>query len=341
MSLSVSAGASGFTVTCPSNSNMISHPHNLGSNYTVKLPKPLCFSGQTLNEDVHWQVAMLSVHYTHNFYNFREPCTIYMVVEAPVARPANAERRQSPECFSLGTALNEGEKREEVDTALIRLHLAESAVVTKSTVVLEANGLLGKVKLPAKHYAGIAAICDEIVSQFDKIFVPRHNIQLQYVWSNDRRITFSLSNGQKLTMYTVLPYIANVLGLETMIVTLPAEVCSSGHAIDIRLMENIGTRSPKLGGIQALYIYTDIVEYQVVGDTLAPLLAYVDVEKSPGERVGHICRPLVYLPVNKSLIDSIGIRICDEHGNEINFPDDVENVVVRLHFRKAKHVGLL
>ena len=101
-------------------------------------------------------------------------------------------------------------------------------------------------------------------------------------------------------------------------------------------LANVGTRIPTLNTVHALYVYADIVEYQHVGDVMAPLIAYVDVTKSPGERVGHICNPPVYLPVDKSYIDTISIRITDEHGNDIVLSDDNENVVVRLHFRKAK-----
>ena len=90
----------------------------------------------------------------------------------------------------------------------------------------------------------------------------------------------------------------------------------------------------------SVYVYGDIVESQHVGDTMAPLLAYVDVDKSLGERVGHVCNPLVYLPVCRTYIDSISIRICDENGNKVPFPDDVENVVVRLLFRRQKQPSL-
>ena len=48
----------------------------------------------------------------------------------------------------------------------------------------------------------------------------------------------------------------------------------------------------------------------------------------------------VYLPVDRLYIDMMKIRITPEHGENVMFPDDVENVVVRLHFRKAKSFGL-
>jgi hypothetical protein len=83
---------SGFTVTLPSNSNMAKHPYNKGALYAVTLPSPLNFSGQTLNEHTRWQVAMLSLRYTHNLYDFRKGCKLYVAME----KPADATASESP-----------------------------------------------------------------------------------------------------------------------------------------------------------------------------------------------------------------------------------------------------
>ena len=124
-------------------------------------------------------------------------------------------------------------------------------------------------------------------------------------------------------MYSDSKYISNVLGLQA------TEMKSKKDDSNTRLrnvvlykLANIGTRIPTLNTVHALYVYADIVEYQHVGDVMAPLIAYVDVTKSPGERVGHIRNPPVYLPVDKSYIDTISIRITDEHGNDIVLSDD-------------------
>jgi hypothetical protein len=97
-----------------------------------------------------------------------------------------------------------------------------------------------------------------------------------------------------------------------------------------------GYQAPKLGGLQAMYVYADIVAPQHVGDTMAPLLDYVDVHGKPGERIGHVSNPPIYIPVDKTHIDSISIRIADEHGEDVPFPVNTENVVVRMLFRKAQ-----
>ena len=84
-----------FTVTLPSNSNMNSHPTNRGNNYIVKLSSPLNFSGQTLNEDASWEVALTTMQYTNRFYDLRENCQLYLVLESYSATVINANCRQA------------------------------------------------------------------------------------------------------------------------------------------------------------------------------------------------------------------------------------------------------
>ena len=75
--------AAGFTITCSSNSSGAWYPQNNGSNFTMKLHKPIELASQALSGSLRWQVALLNLHYTHNFCNFREPCTIRVVVDMP------------------------------------------------------------------------------------------------------------------------------------------------------------------------------------------------------------------------------------------------------------------
>ena len=93
------ATTSAFTVTCPSNNNMDKYPKNVGSNYIVGLANPLSFSGQSLNEDVRWQVSMLSLHYTQNICNFREASILRIIIDKPadvnVAETASASSRDA------------------------------------------------------------------------------------------------------------------------------------------------------------------------------------------------------------------------------------------------------
>jgi hypothetical protein len=82
------------------------------------------------------------------------------------------------------------------------------------------------------------------------------------------------------------------------------------------------------------------VDPQHVGNVMALLTGYVDVNEKPGDRICHTCNPPVYLPVAKFYIDAIRAGITDKHGDNVMFPDLMQNVVLRLHFRKAKAVSV-
>jgi hypothetical protein len=100
-----------------------------------------------------------------------------------------------------------------------------------------------------------------------------------------------------------------------------------------------GSKTPRFDAVHSLYVYSDIVKEQRVGDSMSPLFALVPVKGVLGNRVHYCVNPLTYLPVNRDYIDSINIIITDEYGNPVVFPDDVENVVCRLRFRRVRQRG--
>lgn len=84
--------------------------------------------------------------------------------------------------------------------------------------------------------------------------------------------------------------------------------------------------------IRSLYVYTDIVKYQYVGDTLAPLLRNVVVPPNNSLSTQTVIFDSPhYLPVNKSVIETINIKITDEQGNNIKFRRGKS--IIKLHFR--------
>ena len=85
-------------------------------------------------------------------------------------------------------------------------------------------------------------------------------------------------------------------------------------------------------GLTSLYIYSPIIQSQLVGDTLAPLLRVVNIQGSFGEHVNERYDNIYYLPLVSSPIDHVEIYIRDDIGNLIPF--DTGRVVIVLHFRK-------
>jgi hypothetical protein len=100
--------------------------------------------------------------------------------------------------------------------------------------------------------------------------------------------------------------------------------------------------SPNLdAGYNHLYIYSDIAEYNVVGDTLAPILrvtpfktsnAYENVNGS--QHINHELSNLQYIPVSKSEFDTIHIQITGDAGIPVQFV--IGKTIVKLHFRQNR-----
>ena len=85
-----------------------------------------------------------------------------------------------------------------------------------------------------------------------------------------------------------------------------------------------------------LYIYTDIIEPNLVGDCIAPLLRIIKVEKQTTDtNISVSFTNPYYLPIMKREFDTIEINIRDDEGHLIPFVSGKLNV--RLHFRRVKN----
>ena len=84
-----------------------------------------------------------------------------------------------------------------------------------------------------------------------------------------------------------------------------------------------------------MYVYSDVIERQPVGDTDAPLLGIVPVgDAAPGHRVHYPFNPLSYLPVSQCYIKHIHIELATETGDPVPFASASDNVVCCLRFRR-------
>ena len=87
--------------------------------------------------------------------------------------------------------------------------------------------------------------------------------------------------------------------------------------------------------IQSLYIYLDICQYQIVGDTEAPLLQVVATNNSQENYVEKIFDAPHYIPIARNNLETIEVDIRSDLGNPIHFHSG--KVVVKLHFRKISY----
>jgi hypothetical protein len=87
-----------------------------------------------------------------------------------------------------------------------------------------------------------------------------------------------------------------------------------------------------LNSIDSLYIYTDIVEYQIVGDENAPLLQVVSTTGTRDTVIDKIYDTPQYVPLLRNNIERIDIDIRSDLGKNIQFTSG--RVVIKLHFRR-------
>lgn len=88
------------------------------------------------------------------------------------------------------------------------------------------------------------------------------------------------------------------------------------------------------GGFYALYVYCSLVEPQIVGNNMAPLLRLVNVEGVHGSIVEKIFQSPHYVPVVTKEITRIDIEIKDDNNQPVPF--DFGKSVLKLHVRKRR-----
>ena len=87
-------------------------------------------------------------------------------------------------------------------------------------------------------------------------------------------------------------------------------------------------------GFDTIYVYTDVVESRIVGDSLAPLLRSLPVGGSHGATVHNKFTNVHYVPLLYSHFKSIEINIRDDTGRFMPF--EYGKVTVTLHFRRRR-----
>lgn len=87
-------------------------------------------------------------------------------------------------------------------------------------------------------------------------------------------------------------------------------------------------------GFESFYVYTDVVESRVVGDSLLPLLRIVPIQGDHGQTVSKYFDHVQYIPLLCKEFGTIEIDIRDDIGHPVPF--ERRKLTVTLHFRHCK-----
>lgn len=183
-----------------------------------------------------------------------------------------------------------------------------------STSSIDDVGKWTALEVPQGYYESI----DNLVTQINDL-VKDNDIHLQYELRT-KKIQFSINN-EKTAIRFVNGLTYN-LGFHQEDVTLRHNTTHSPFQANI------------CGTFYNIYVYSDVLQYQLVGDSFTPLLRTVTTEGKSGEMIEKSFNNVHYMPVSKSTFESIEIDLRSDTGDPIPFQDG--KVVVKLHFRKRK-----
>ena len=137
---------------------------------------------------------------------------------------------------------------------------------------------------------------------------------------------FAYGNGKLTILYdSFKPY--KLTGLATAVFTSFAHEIETTTTLSYAMTDSLNI-------INNAQILTDIIEDQYYGDVMSPVLYTINLKSSAYiDSVTSYENPH-YLPVNKSVINSINIRILDLSGEPVKFSDIFSIVIIKLHFRR-------
>jgi len=87
-------------------------------------------------------------------------------------------------------------------------------------------------------------------------------------------------------------------------------------------------------GKQVMFVYCGLVHCVPVGDTQAPLLRIINVERGSGSIYQKYFEKPRYLPVQKRHFDTVEVDIRNDYGETMAF--DAGKLIITLHFRRVK-----
>ena len=163
------------------------------------------------------------------------------------------------------------------------------------------GGKKGKGGKMRKHYFSVKEYIDGIndslkESHVDKSLVDKSN-EIEFIYESNGKVKVRLSPG-----YTVRLRREQAIVLGFMIFEDPAET------YDIENAEETGMYKANLYRETNIHVYCDIVQPQIVGDKMVPLVAVVPCQKTTSETF-YAVENIHYIPVQTKVFENIKVHL--------------------------------
>ena len=295
--------ATDFYLTLPSNASMKMYPNNTLAHYITDLPRLIDLTGE-------WECGLAEIQYPHTWYNIGMYDTWFFLNETiamdltPSAR-ISAGYYKSP--MSLMNHVNQGLNSMATDKT--RAKLSYSAITQKMTLHMTPGT---EFTVPRRSALGRMLGFESSVISSPPSTVP-------VILGSIMSATISAAEATSTD------------GNPSTALFLPPKETPDGPYTYRKEAEHVVQMDQ---GFDTIYVYTDVVESRIVGDSVAPLLRALPVGGSHGETVSDRFTNIHYVPLLYSHFKSIEMDIRDDTGRRVPF--EYGRVTVTLHFRRRR-----
>lgn len=308
-----------FQVTLPSNSSREYFPRNRSSDFTTQLAVPLELEGE-------WEVAIVDIQYPICWKTIQKDMTVGIV-------PTAYARMR--------------EKKDEFDEAIYKTLEPVGFAPSVTFVIPEGTQLdaqpdytmtdephcYERFSLPAGYYKSLGHLCERInfkmTLAYDRLGKTAGRPP-RFQYEEDEDVIVGSNPEFPLTIYTDSPLLAQMLGV------FSPQPENNLYRIEY-FNELRSMFPPELDNFKSMYVYTDIIRYQMIGDVQAPLLGVFPVKGNYRDQVLWTFMPQNYMACCKKHIDTIHVKLCTDTGDPFPIANNGK-VIVRLQFRRKNNL---
>jgi len=325
-----------FQITLPSNSCSKLYPRNRPNSYKTQLCNELDLpTGE-------WEMALVDIQYPIHWPNLMESTDLAFIVE-PDPSLRSKDKNFSPIGINIDMSMFEG-----------------ALIGGTSYDPYFGWNYKRQTSIPSGHYRSIQEVGKMIENLFRDLMQP----ELEEVTGKRFAIEYSFDRSTGLSQFAPIGpgrihlSVTNRYLLETIFAFPESHLRQNNDTaypslISYRLPLQ-SSRHSALELLSSMYVYSSLAEYQIVGDTVAPLLGIVPIQPlltsaskasassaeqdwHPDDQQFYSFNPPYYIPLKISRFKTIEVQLNTDWGAPFPFSDDPNNrVCCRLHFRKRK-----
>ena len=320
-----------FSLTLPSNASCELFTENQASSYKTHLKRPI------IDESGQWEVAPVSLTYPHSFNNLDRDIVVGLICHVGGSQP-NAQTHDLSELSKeymakFFSVFPTDAQRTWLKDILEHFNTRSNNHKNWS----EQPIFMDYFPLPRGFYANIQAILTQIAAGLNRNI--QHHLETRLNISPSHALTYypasrevkMRANGMSCDLFTSdKELFVDMLGL-------PAENLHNSSLPNrpfYYIEFPVRASNPcSFVHIHSIYVYSNLVPYQLVGDTEAPLFGTVPIQGAREEIQTYVFNPTYYYPLAQTHIDEVEVQLNTENGDPFAFTP-TGKVVLRLHFRK-------